>query len=225
MSRILSLVPKWQVIKTIGGSKFVAVAGFFPFVGYLVVANVNFAESIVLITDQINGDTSIDLVHDRLMDIYFGMLSLSIGVILYKIFCPKSVSMFKDHYDFMDKELPTVTPLRVERIQEEMRSPLCLDPPFYPTVLRSEISEMKRLKLNDTSINEFSFPGSDGSKSASDYQTDEGISLINLLTTYFHMNDSSLGIVRLLTSGFFAYGYYKLAWPSISVALSLLGLF
>lgn len=224
MSHILSWVPNWHIIKAIGGSRAVALAGFFPFVGYLVVANVTFTEFIILVTDQVGGKVNLDLVYDRLTSIYIGMLSLAAGVIVYKLFCPHSISMFNDHYQFLEKELAIATPLRVASLQEEMRDLSRLQLHFFDAQLKSQIEETKDLKLDDASITDLGYSGQMGSgiKSLKAYQSDEGIPLTQLLFAYYGMKDSSLGPIRLVAITAFGFGYFKLGSPAIIVAWQII---
>jgi hypothetical protein len=222
---MISLLPNWQVIKTIGGSRAVALAGFFPFVGYLIVANSDFAELIVLITDRVGNEVDFDLVYSRLEDIYLGMLSLAVGVILYKIFCPKSIAVFQDRYDFLEKELSIATPLRVSTIQSEMSNQWCWETTFYDKKLKNEIQKTKDVKLDDTKISDLSHPGhvdGRGIKSLKAYQSDAGIELVQLLSAYYDMQDTSKGPIRLIAILAFGYGYLKMAWPSLLVAQQII---
>lgn len=221
---MLSLIPKWHTIKTIGGSKAVAIAGFFPFVGYLVLANSEFAELLVLVIDKSGQEIEFDAVYDRLKDIYLGMLALSFGVILFQVFCPKSISKFQDRYQFLEKELSIATPLRVEAIKNEMNNPWCWEPAFYSNVVASHIEDTKDVQLDNTKIAEMSHPShvdAGGIKSLKAYQSDEGIPLAQLLSAYFDMQDESNGPVRLIAIVAFAYGYITMAWPSFVVAAKI----
>ena len=222
---MLSLIPKWHTIKTIGGSRAVAIAGFFPFVGYLVVANSEFAEMLVLVIDKTGQDVNIDAVYDRLKDIYLGMLSLSLGVILFQVFCPKSISKFQDRYQFLEKELSIATPLRVEAVKREMNSPWPWEPAFYSEEVASQVAKTKDVSLDNTEIAEMSYPAhvdAGGIKSLQAYQSDEGIPLAQLLSAYFDMQDESNGPVRLIAIAAFVYGYVTMAWPSLKVAAQII---
>ena len=202
-----------------------ALAGFFPFVGYLVLANQDFSNFLTLVTDHSNGSPSADDSADRLTQIYFGMLSLSIGVLLYRVFCPLEVSQFGDRYDYIDREFPISTPTRAKAIQREMKNISLWYSMLFEAELLREISEASKLEIESAEIKDITYPPDQegkGQKSPISFQADSGLRILQLLNANFDMHNSSMGAVRLIASIAFAYGYAKLAWPSLVVASKLI---
>jgi len=218
------LILKWRTLKTIGGSRTVALAGFFPFVGYLVLANQDFSQFLTLITDSGDATASAMAATDRLRQMYFGMLSLSVGVLLYKTFCPLEISQFGDRYDYIEKELPIATPIRVVAIQRGMQNLDWWHTFLIEAALEKEIGEASKLKIGNAEIRDLTFPiheEGNGQKSPKAFQADSGVPILQLLNTHFDLQNSSSGIARAICTVAFAYGYAKLAWPSLVVASKL----
>jgi len=221
---MIRFILKWRTLKTIGGSRTVALAGFFPFVGYLVLANQDLSQFLTLITDNPSGATGAEATTDRLRQMYFGMLSLSVGVLLYKVLCPLEIAQFGDRYDYIEKELTIATPIRVVAIQREMKNLDWWHTVFIEAALEKEISEASRLEVGNAEIRELTFPiheEGNGQKSPKAFQADSGVPILQLLNTHFERQNSSSGIARAICTVAFAYGYAKLAWPSLVVASKL----
>ncbi len=217
--------PSWDTIKLIGGSKTVALAGFFPFVGYLVLMNENVASYLGLVTDPIIGDSrSFDINFDRLRQIYFAMIWLSIGVLLYRLFCPFEIKAFRDRYEFFAKELEIANPYRLISFQGRLLVSRW-NGKFIPEDLKSEIEKSKELKLDQISIKSLSYPILDedeGNKSLDAYKSDSGIQVSQLLNTHYDFRNNTLGLIRGVTFVSFSIGYFKLSWPALEVLVILL---
>jgi hypothetical protein len=210
----------WRTLKAIGGSRTVALASFFPFIGYLLVANEEFQVALRLVTDQIDSNAMIN----RLRQIYFAMLYLSGGVILYRLFCPSAISEFKDRYEYLEKEIATVTPSKVGALQNVLKKPSSIDSALRNSYLSEEIRRVSELKFDDGSIKEIGFPVGSRSnlKTLPAYQSESGIPLVQLIEAMYDYQNTKNAIIRSITSILFALGYGKLAWPSIVVAYQLL---
>lgn len=222
---VFAHTPNWDTIKLIGGSKTVALAGFFPFVGYLVLMNENFSSYLVLVTDPIVGDgRALDIEFDRLRQIYFAMIWLSVGVLLYRLFCPFEIKVFRDRYEFFSKELAIANPYRLISFQDR----LLLSPwnaAFTPDDLKVEVEKSKELKLDQISIRALSYPildNDEGSKSLDTYKSDSGIQVSQLLNTHYDFRNNTLGLIRGVTFCSFFVGYLKLSWPALEVLVILL---
>lgn len=218
-------VPTWRTLKTIGGSRTVALAGFFPFVGYLILANQDLSQLLTLVTDHVHGTVNVEATTDRLRQMYFGMLSLSVGVLLYRVFCPLEISQFGDRYDYIEKELPIATPIRVDAIQRAMQNLDFWQTLLLDSALAKDIEEASKLKIESAEIADLTFPVHEqgkGQKSPKAFQADSGLPILQLLNTNFDMQNSSMGAVRIIASIAFVYGYAKLAWPSLVVAVKLI---
>ena len=221
---MLSLIPNWQILKAIGGSRTVALAGFFPFVGYLFLANQELSQNLSLVIDMIDGQVNHDAVADRLHQMYFGMLFLSAGVILYRIFCPPEISGFADRYDFMEREMAIMTPTRVGLRQMAMSDLVWWNVLFLNKELLEQIRSVKDHRFGSAEIKDMSHPihiDKKAQKSAENYRSDEGIGLLQMLNTYFDLKNHSAGPLRICIAAAFLTGYSKLAWPSLVVAWQL----
>lgn len=202
-----------------------ALAGFFPFVGYLFLANQDLVHFLTLVTDGPTDGSIAGVASDRLKQIYFGMLSLSIGVLVYKVSCPLEIAQFGDRYDYIERELPIATPIRVLAIQREMDNLNWWHRLLIDGTVIKEIKQATQLEIGSTEIRDMSYPAHElgpGEKSPKAFQADAGLPILQLLNTHFDMQNSSSGIARIICSLAFGYGYAKLAWPSIIVAAKLI---
>lgn len=212
-------LPSWEIIKKIGGSRTVALAGLFPFVGYLVVANDQFLEWTTLIIDAAGEQSS---ARRRMEEIYFALVWLSAGVILYKIFCPKEVATFGSQYDFSARELEVAEPVRLMHYQKNLASGRLVNA-FQPNSLRESILEVGKVNLNQLVSDAGFFPDIQGQpKSKPSWLADSGREIALCLNTHYDSQNYSRPILRAFTLTSFAVGYVKLSMPAYDVLILLL---
>lgn len=218
-------IPPWSVVKKIGGSKTVALAGLFPFVGYLVVANSQFVEWFSLVFDRDPGssaETSNAVL--RIQEIYFALVWLSSGVILYRVLCPKEISQFKDLYEFSRNELEVAEPIRLRAYQSTLPSSKWLSL-FQPPNLRHAISETNKVVLNEVVAQNGFFPDiGDDKKTKPVWLAGAGREIALCLNTHYDTQNYSRPILRAVTMIAFGLGYVKLSLPAYKVLVHLLAM-
>ena len=220
--RLFEWVPSWEITKLIGGSRTVALAGLFPFVGYLVVANEGLLEWFYLVVDNFsNAEQQRARSMERVREIYFALVWLSVGVILYKLSCPKEISSFQSRYEFFDQEVKISEPLRLKAYQKSVSEP-SIQKVFWGKELKAAVSEMKKIKLDDLVASSGSFPDIEGkAKSKSTWLNESGMEISLCLNTYYDIQNYSRGVLRIVTLVAFGVGYVKLSLPAYNVLMML----
>lgn len=220
IARIMSalhFIPPWHVVKTIGGSRTVALAGFFPFFGYLILLNDHIFAYFKLIVDKLL-DTDINsaqITLDRIYHIYIALFILSCGVLMYRIACPREIGKFNDRYEFFRNEIDIANPYRLSLFKEALQIS-SLSKYFYPDLLHKAIAECRDIKLDNLKITAIGYPDiGDNNKSFETWLNDSKISFSLLLNTYYDKKNYSLGLIRLAALFAYLIGYAMLAWPSL----------
>lgn len=208
-----------------GGSKTVALAGLFPFVGYLVIMNKEIFQYFTLITDAslLDPEKIRESVTIRMHQIYFALVWLSVGVLLYRTMCPLEISKFKDRYEFFEMELKISQPARLNSIKNGLPF-TCVDTFFIPTSVLNDITSAQALDFNKLKVEStVAFPDvGDENKSFENWLNDSRISVSQLLNVYYDKHNFSRGGIRSITLICFAVGYVKLAWPSFEILWTLI---
>jgi hypothetical protein len=219
---VLSRVPSWRTIKTIGGSRSVAIAGFFPFLGYIILLNRELFDAFRLITDV---DSQHDLISadtfDRVRQIYFGLVWLSAGVILYRLLCPEEIKSFDSRYDFISREVSVTSPSRLRGIQQQLRCQ-SWESYFIPPNVEADVFEAEKAALDRTLVEALSFPDMDAKKSFETWLSDSRFEVYQLLNAYYDRRNFALGPIRTVAFVCYSVGYAMLAWPSLKTLAILL---
>jgi hypothetical protein len=220
---ILSFVPSWDTIKGIGGSKTVSVAGLFPFVGYLLVANENVIGWITLVVDgEPASEAARQLTLLRMREIYFALVWLSAGVILLKLFCPREVSLFTSGYEYHRSELMIAEPLRLKDFQRNLDAPKWVRW-FWPSSLKEAVDGASAVKLDDVIIKDGLFPDlGEAVKSREDWMSASGREISLCLNATYQAANYNWPLVRIAATIAFAVGYLKLSYPAYKVLVALL---
>lgn len=223
MYSVLPLVPSWQIIKIIGGSRVVALAALFPFVGYLVIANDSLLDLYSLVVDSLTSPEQQQTVHlSRVKEIYFALVWLSAGVISYKLFCPEEISSFPDRYVFVRHEIEIAEPLRLKFYQKAIPKSKFVRV-FWSADMRQTASDAEKIKLDDTISSSGFFPDFEGKpKSKPTWLAESGMEIALCLNTHFDIKNKSKGALRFGTLIAFGTGYFKLSLPAYKVLIMLL---
>jgi len=85
---------KWLHLRGLGKSKIVQSSVFVPLFGYMIIFNVEFAEYFKLYFDK-------DVSFFRLHFIYFGLVFISLGSLLFVTTCPEIVKDFQSKVEYL----------------------------------------------------------------------------------------------------------------------------
>jgi hypothetical protein len=218
-------LPTWETIKRIGGSRIVATASLFPFVGYLVVANEQAASLFTLIVDGINGEalSDINLIIYRLREVYLGLVLLSAGVILYKLFCPPQIKNFETRFEFYRMEHMITNPVRIGS-QAEGLSGIDAAKWFLPASVFEAISDAQATQdINNIQLKSITIPEVNSkTKTINSWRDDDGISISKIINAHYDQKNYSMWFVRLLCSFLFFSGYFVLGRQSILVLIDII---
>jgi hypothetical protein len=109
----LTAIVCWSNLRGIGSSSVARVTAFMPFVGYLIVFNPSFVGFFELsLPEHITGVPSwLDWLHSRrLVFLYFGLLLVSLGILLYLGFAPKPIRRFSSVSDYVSEMEQVASP-------------------------------------------------------------------------------------------------------------------
>jgi len=103
--------PKWELLRLVGNSYAVKLTVLVPFIGYLLLFNDTlvkfFALQILTEGKTESAPEQINLLNLRLL--YFGLLFVGVGSILYLMFCPSVIKSHAGSTDFVRAELEHAT--------------------------------------------------------------------------------------------------------------------
>jgi len=200
----------------------VALAGLFPFMGYLLVANEGAVAWISLVVDGPPGsDAARALAISRIREIYFALVWLSGGVILLKLFCPKEIALFSSEYEHNRNEILIAEPLRLKEFQDGLNASTWVTA-FWSDALHKATKAAKEVRLDDIKIDS-PFPDlGEPTKSREDWLSSSGREISLCLNAKYQVANCSWPIIRLISFVAFCVGYIKLAYPAYKVLLGLL---
>ncbi|MCP1201110.1 hypothetical protein [Notoacmeibacter sp. MSK16QG-6] len=96
----VGLITSWSALRRIGSLPLMRAVMFSPLIAYLIVFNdyvIGFFEQ-VSINMKISATDSLSVTNVYFL--YYGLISVGAGSIIYGFFCPKSVARFSDSMDF-----------------------------------------------------------------------------------------------------------------------------
>ena len=113
----------WNVLKTIGGSYFSSFTIFIPLFGYLIFFG-SFIGGIYTIDlanfGKFNIGTEYGFHFMKLKMTYTGLSIIGLSSIIFKIFCPKEISAYKDGREFIENAVATSYPDEIRRYRDEI---------------------------------------------------------------------------------------------------------
>jgi hypothetical protein len=221
MIGILSDAADWELAKKIAGSRIVAISAFFPFLGYIILLNADFVGYFRLYFD-LNDQTGASTLA-RIEEIYFSLIWISFGAILFQLFCPNEVKRFSSSFEMIESEMAITGPIRLERIKTEVTE---YDGKVWISKrLGKEVSLIKDADVSDrTASGDGVFGYASGNPSRADYLSTVGNSAIELLGVFYDCKRQSRPLVRGGILIIIGVGYIKMSLPSIKVFLHLLTL-
>ena len=158
----------------------------------------------------------------RMEEIYFALVWLSAGVILYKLFCPKEIAVFNNQYEFSSRELTVAEPVRLMHYQSNLPSS-GLVIAFQSSALQTSVAEAKKVDLNQLVSDAGFFPDIGGQpKSKPSWLADSGREIALCLNTHYDTQNHSRPLLRAATLASFAVGYVNLSQPAYDVLRQLL---
>jgi len=209
----------WEVTKKIAGSRLVALSALFPFVGYLALLNTEIVAYLQLFVDPSGQSEAIAI--SRIEEIYFALIWVSIGSILYQLSCPSQIKMFSSRYELIEKEIQIAGPVRLKGIQSEVVSHKASWWMSAPLVKDIEQIEGAHLGESDASKDEL-FGYASGNPSRGDYLSAVGNSAIELLGVFYDYKRQSRPLLRSSVLLIVGIGYFKLSAPSAKIFWELL---
>ncbi len=214
MIGLLSNALDWDVTKKIAGSRLVATSAIFPFIGYLALLNVELIGFFQLYIDSAQSPGL--PTQSRIEEIYFAMLWISAGAILFQLSCPKEIKGFVTRYDLIEKEIEVTGPIRLQNIQRDVVK--CKDAWWASEELRNDISALENVELSEqTERDDGIFGYASGNPSRADYLSTVGNSAYELLGVFYDCKRQSRFLIRMLVLIFVSIGYVKLSIPSVKV--------
>ena len=93
------LVPSWQSLRNLGNSRLVASSIFFPVVGYYILYGEEFQRYFQLVSHLSQTTENSRLINwilswSRANLLYLGMVAVSLGTLIYQVFCPAIVKEY-----------------------------------------------------------------------------------------------------------------------------------
>lgn len=208
----------WELAKKVAGSRLVTLAALFPFFGYLALLNTEIVKYLDLYLDTNEGFGSAALA--RIEEIYFALIWISIGVIVYQVRCPHEIKQFRNRYEMVAKEMEVASPLRLKSLRDNLSSQKCK--PWVPKQLREEIDSIHQETFEDHTASVGEPLGfASGNPSRQDYLSSIGNKAVALLNVLYDFKRQSRPIARFISFAFLLIGYVKLSIPSAKVFFEL----
>jgi hypothetical protein len=211
--------PRWSTLRTVGRSRLARATIFIPLVGYLFIFNseiVGFFHLLPIFSGDQSSKAEIEGINlSRLICIYIGLFCIGIGSIIFAVFCPSEIADNLDEHEFTQKELDMMTPFRFEMT----RARLAQFRKLGSDTLKAEIDRLAGVELSDT----IGFAGMRTTDLGTrgllwgDWLNRNKGNLASGASVHYQLLDSSLPILRLGITIFYAAGAFFLLLPSAQV--------
>lgn len=116
----MRLIFDWTELRQLGNSKFVRLSSLFPFVGYFILLNERIVELLNLSNEYVNFQIAGPGL--RLYFLFFGLLALGLGSILYEIRCPIVVKKYPRPGEYLSTEHEITTRMRISEMVAYLHS-------------------------------------------------------------------------------------------------------
>ena len=199
------MIPKWSALSKVGNSSAVRLTPLIPLVGYLILFNCALGPSLHL-AEQFSSagpDQQPPLISTKLLLVYFGLVSLAIGSVIYAFFCPDDIKAHPTASDYVAAEAPTVS-------QAEL------------IVARLQATEFVGRATEVTNALAPRSPGQGYGRA--EWDRDWQIWVKGLLRVYFDYQNSVYPWARFATATAFIIGFLTLGWPSLLVFIKVVQL-
>jgi hypothetical protein len=117
MLKHLSQQLLWSRLRWVGNSVAARLTILIPLVGYLIIFNerlLSYSNLSVRLFGQI------EPVSWRLLIVYFGLVLIAIGSVLFAIFCPLELKIYASANQFIQAEEPSMSELRMQLIEQSL---------------------------------------------------------------------------------------------------------
>jgi hypothetical protein len=107
----------WDKLRALGNSRIVQISGAFPLIGYVILVNeeaVRILRSTPFFGDRIDAAPSW-----RLYLIYYGLMFLGAGSLVYQVRCPYIVKKYADPFDFIRTDKESYTNADLDELARE----------------------------------------------------------------------------------------------------------
>ncbi len=223
--RLMSFIPRWSTLRTIGRSRLAQATIFIPIIGYLFIFNQEIVGYFTLIPKIGHGTSATELADlnlSRIICLYVGLSCMGIGSIIFAIFCPSQIASNIDEHEFNIKEMDVMTPFRFDQIRERITSLRRLG----AAPVQTEIDRLTGVTLSDTlGAAEARAPELRGRGLAwSDWLNRNKANLSSIISVQYNLLDRSKWFARLLITAFYSIGFFFLLLPSAQVFFKSLSL-
>jgi hypothetical protein len=208
---------QWDVLKVIGGSYLSAFTIVVPLFGYLIFFG-EFSNGVFSI--DFKNLIHLDVVYQgeipllRLKFTYVGLSLIGFTTIIFRVFCPKEISAYKDQRDYVESSTRTVYMQSLGRLRDDVVKG-CWYSWMIPDVDAVSLAEIKNVSSH-VGRGDFTLQRSDW--------LEKNLDSINLVLslTYQIRNLSKIPIRILIIAGY-AVGFILTIIPSLMVFIPIVG--
>ena len=202
----------WKLLRGFGASPVASITAAMPFVGYLIIYNSNFSMILGDLGGLIESDPSaVECPNffspiEKLNLLYLGLLTMGISAVIFKLFAPTELKLYRDVNQFIEAERQNLSARRLRSMYRTVN--------YRRPRIGEELRQRASWLHSDVQI----------SKASAEFSNNKNEDLIlDLMRSFFQAQDRHCGRTQvILCLLMFAIGSTLLFIPSASFTLRVL---
>lgn len=218
MLRFLVSVHSWHTLKVIGASYFSTFTIMVPLLGYLIFFG-SLSEGTYSIDLKALGKHDVELgINEfefiRLKLTYVGLSIIGFTTIVFKMMCPKEVSVYRDDREYIENAIATAYPNSVDRLKAELSAPNALS----STILAMHtVSDLSFSHTDERPAARIARPDGARLMNREDWLNNNLNALNQLFSVKYDVEDYSFLILRTLILISYVIGFVLVLLPSFQI--------